>query len=60
MEKLVELGFEKKQQAKKLDQNEDESNEVEDSSNNLQIKEAKSFNKSLKIMERMIIKNKDS
>lgn len=35
-------------------------NEQDDNNNVGQLKEAKSFNRSLKIMERMIIKNKDS
>ncbi len=59
LEKLVEIGLEKKENIKKQDQNEGENNENEDTGNT-QLKEAKSFNKSLKIMERMIIKNKDA
>ncbi len=56
MEKLVEIGLEKKEAIKKQDQNEGEQNETDENNSN-QLKEAKSFNKSLKIMERMIIKN---
>ncbi len=60
MEKLIELGLEKKGPSKKLDQNEDDGNDNDEGGNGSQMKEAKSFNRSLKIMERMIIKNKDS
>ena len=59
MDKLIELGIEKKKDNKKLDQNEDEFTQADDN-NAIGLKEAQSFNKSLKIMERMIIKNKDS